>query len=588
MRKNMAQRVANTEDEQNLKNALDGLKDGTFVHVRQAARATGASKTTIFRHMNGGKSKREVQQHRQQLSPDEEQTLAKWVLRLSSTGHPVHHSFLRELAEEIRKSLITDSVTPLPTLGKNWTSRFLARNPFLQSKVAKSIEAARKEVTEAQIKSWFSEFKRIVDEYNVLPENIYNMDETGSHSQLNKILTMLGFNIGIRGRNAYVICSAMEKKVYQSEPGRTEWVTVVEYICGDGTAIKPLVIFKGESIQTSWIPEEMDKDWSWSYNTKGWTCDAISEDWIQIDFESATAAKANGATRFLIVDGHGSHVTAPFIRFCMDHNIEVLLLPPHSSHLTQPLDVAIFSPLKSKMSGELDKILRYGYSNIKKFEWANCYRIARPHAMKASNIQSAWNGAGLIPFNPQKIIRHLKAGLAEQETQQLISQNATPLTLMQTPPHARKFNLIPDTPSKVDRLNVRSAAEALAHNVQAGIFDTPTKEYILKLSALNIQYQTLHTVHEHHLNSITEINKQRRVMEHGKRVVLKDQTVITTEAIYQQLKACEEATEKKRGLKGCTKRKSGLRATVDSINNRQRQEEGKDVVLLDEIEVMIA
>ena len=40
------------------------------------------------------------------------------------------------------------------------------------------------------------------------------------------ILTDGGFNIGKRGWNAYVICSAIEKKVYQAEPGRTEWVTV--------------------------------------------------------------------------------------------------------------------------------------------------------------------------------------------------------------------------------------------------------------------------------------------------------------------------------------------------------------------------
>src|SRR5436190_111554 len=101
---------------------------------------------------------------------------------------------------------------------------------------------------------------------------------------------------------------------------------------------------------------------------KGWTCDAIGEDWIKNCFEPLTSTKpaVNRATRLLIVDSHGSHVTAPFIRFCIARNIVVLLLPPHSSHLTQPLDVGIFSPLKNRMSEELDKILQYGYSNIKK------------------------------------------------------------------------------------------------------------------------------------------------------------------------------------------------------------------------------
>jgi len=182
------QRVSNTTTMQRVDSALAGLNDGTFVHVRQAARATGTTRSTIYRHLNGGLSKREAQCHRQQLSPDEERALANWVQRLSSTGHPVHHLFLRELAEEIRKPrVMADELIVDPSLrklGKNWVSRFLARNPILQSKVAKNIEAARKEVTEAQLDNWFKEFKRIVDEYGIQPEHIYNMDETGIGSQV--------------------------------------------------------------------------------------------------------------------------------------------------------------------------------------------------------------------------------------------------------------------------------------------------------------------------------------------------------------------------------------------------------------------
>jgi len=185
MTENHAQRVTTTTTtKQNLDNALAGLNDGTFVHVREAARATGITRSTIRRHLHGGLSKREAQHSRQQLSPDEERALAKWVQRLSSTGHPVHHPFLRELAEEIGKPrVMADELVVDPSrrkLGKHWVSRFLARNPILQSKVAKNIEAARKEVTEAQLENWFQQFKHVVAEYGIQPEHIYNMDETGT------------------------------------------------------------------------------------------------------------------------------------------------------------------------------------------------------------------------------------------------------------------------------------------------------------------------------------------------------------------------------------------------------------------------
>ena len=82
------------------------------------------------------------------------------------------------MAEEIRKLRVEKSDYTVEPLGKCWTSRFLARNPSLQSKVAKSIEVARKEVTEVQIQNWFNVFKRVVEEDGILPENIYNMYET--------------------------------------------------------------------------------------------------------------------------------------------------------------------------------------------------------------------------------------------------------------------------------------------------------------------------------------------------------------------------------------------------------------------------
>ena len=347
--------------------------------------------------------------HRQALSPDEECALVKWVERLSCTGHPVRHKFLRELAEEIRKPRVELENCQVSPLGKQWVLHFLRRNPSLISKVAKSIEGVHKEVTEEQLQSWFISFKCAIDEHSILPENVYNMDETGS--SLATMTLIEGFNIGVRGQNAWVICGVAEKQAYEVEPGRAEWVMVVECICSDGSANHPLVIFKGETtIQTAWIPPEMDKDWSWTCNTKGWTCDKIGEEWIKRCFEPLTHIKVNGRKHLLICDGHGSHVTAPFIRFCIDHDIVVLLMPPHFSHLCQPLDVSIFSPLKLRMSVELDEIMHYDVPNFKKFEWANCYRIARPIAMTEHNILSAWRGAGLFLLNLRKSLFNLTNG----------------------------------------------------------------------------------------------------------------------------------------------------------------------------------
>jgi len=72
----------------------------------------------------------------------------------------------------------------------------------------------------------------------------------------------------------------------------------------------------------------------------------------------------------------------------------------------------------------------------------------------------------------------------------------------------------------------------------------------------------------------------------NKCMLLKDQTVIMTEGIYKQLKACEKEAEKRRYAKGCTKRKSGLQVALNSANDVQSREEVQDVIMLDKIIVM--
>jgi hypothetical protein len=56
---------------------------------------------------------------------------------------------------------------------------------------------------------------------------------------------------------------------HQAHPGRQEWVSIVECICADGTFINPLVIFKGQNVLQSWVPNKVMEKWYLSANSKG-------------------------------------------------------------------------------------------------------------------------------------------------------------------------------------------------------------------------------------------------------------------------------------------------------------------------------
>ena len=65
---------------------------------------------------------------------------------------------------------------------------------------------------------------------------------------------------------------------------------------------------------------------------KGYITGKISQEWIRVDFDGQPHEVANGRTHLLIVDGHVSHFTQDFLEYAKTSNIEVLCLPPNTTH----------------------------------------------------------------------------------------------------------------------------------------------------------------------------------------------------------------------------------------------------------------
>ena len=243
----------------------------------------------------------------------------------------------------------------------------------------------------------------------------------------------VGFSIGT-AQTAYVVVDSRLRRKYQAEPGRQEWVTVVECISANGELIPPLIIFKGENLMSSWIPANVANEWHFSCNSKGWTSNIHGEQWLEQCFDPATKAKANGRKRLLICDGHDSHISAQFVRYCIDNKIILFLLPPHSSHLLQPLDVGVFSPLKHAMSVQLSRLYATEISRLQKIEWLEHYIKARSTAITSQNILSGWRGAGIFLRNQHRVLRLLSDSVIL--SQSIEAEPVTPFLISSSSPDA--------------------------------------------------------------------------------------------------------------------------------------------------------
>jgi hypothetical protein len=83
-------------------------------------------------------------------------------------------------------------------------------------------------------------------------------------------------------------------------------------------------------------------------------------------------------------------------------------MPPHSSHLLQPLDVSCFSILKRSYGRLVAEQARLGVNHIDKAEFLLLLQHARNEVYTARNIQSGFSAAGLVPLEPEQVLSKLQ------------------------------------------------------------------------------------------------------------------------------------------------------------------------------------
>ena len=119
-------------------------------------------------------------------------------------------------------------------IGGSWPKRFLKRHPDLRMKKTVGLEKARaKGLNQTVVHEFFNMLADVINEYSILPENLYNMDEKG-------------IQLGIGARITAMI-DRSQKMAYSIEDGNREpWelVTIIEAICADGSILYPSVIFR--------------------------------------------------------------------------------------------------------------------------------------------------------------------------------------------------------------------------------------------------------------------------------------------------------------------------------------------------------
>lgn len=142
--------------------------------------------------------------------------------------------------------------------------------------------------------------------------DIYSFDETG-------------FRIGcINGR--IVITHTNTKHVYLTDPNNRDFITSMECIWSDGSAIQPMIVLKGSVFLEKHFDNNMDNGVLFAQSNTGYSNDKLGIIWLS-HFNSQTINRTKGKYRLLVFDGRGSHLSGDFLVYCWQWDIIPFLLP---------------------------------------------------------------------------------------------------------------------------------------------------------------------------------------------------------------------------------------------------------------------
>jgi hypothetical protein len=230
---NMSQRFGTyAQIEGRIEIAIAKLDSGIHANIRAAADYNHVPYSRLQKRVSGRASKIERTAPNQRLNQQQEDALKAYITRCDALYMPPLMPQLISAAQRILDLEHPDGKAP--PIGKNWISRWLARNPDCHRKKQKKQEIKRLAANTVEIyKRHFVALKRAIDKYAIQPGDLYNMDETG-------------IRIGVGGQQ-YIITMAGDDDAVQS-PSNTnrESITVVETVAANGSVLAPFIILKGK------------------------------------------------------------------------------------------------------------------------------------------------------------------------------------------------------------------------------------------------------------------------------------------------------------------------------------------------------
>ena len=463
-----------SQTEGRLSLALQAYITHQVLSLRAAASAYDVPFETLRERHLGILPRAQTVANSRKFSDNEEQLIVKKILYLSKQGFPPQRAVVQDIANTMLRSKQPSSPQ---RVGTNWVTKFVKRYPELSSVYNRKFDYQRAECEDPKLISlWFKLVGDTIEKYGVTEDDIFNFDETG-------------FQMGVISTSKVITTSERKGRPRTTQPGNRKWVTAIEAVNAKGWAIPPFIIFDGKLHQMTWYQTGIPATWRIAVSDNGWTNDKLGLEWIQHFHENTKHCK--GKWRLLIFDGHGSHQTAEFRDFCLQHCILTLCMPAHTSHILQPLDVSCFGPLKKAYGSQIENKLRLGINHITKEEFLPTFFAAHQQTMTVETITSGFRATGLVPFDPERVLADL-GPVVEATPSPRGSQSSWDPKTPKTLPEVKKQAKLVLTENRKRRRSSASSADKPFQQLLKGFESVVHEKALLEVEVAALRAENQH------------------------------------------------------------------------------------------------
>ena len=262
----------------------------------------------------------------------------------------------------------------------------------------------------------FMTTQKIIDDYFTLLKDVLVKNDLFNQPHL--VFNCGSSAIDLNKASRKVVVPVRCKHAHSVMIAATEHVSALCCVNAAGNSIPPMIIYSG-GFPGGAYSRNGHINALYGKSPSGFVNSELFLNWFEKIFLVHTPPKT---TRLLLLDGHASHLSIGLIDKAIENSVILLCLPPHTTHMLQPLDVAVYRSLKNELNQLVSQARMFSFNLwISKKDFSSFFKQAFEKSFTMSTITAGFKKCGVFLFDPnavdESLIQRSKATPLEGMTQ---------------------------------------------------------------------------------------------------------------------------------------------------------------------------